>query len=129
MSSNDSTVERPTTLNLKPPKLELTDIQGITNNEDQEYVQIKPMHKSFSEPDILSSGGKDKLSVPSRSEKRSFSSPYILEGYRKKSLYQDMPQKKEHYSLFFLGPNNRIRRLAITITEAKYPFHLKVKFC
>lgn len=122
--SSEEIKERPKTLNLKPPILELNDINGISKDDGQEYVQIKPMQKSFSENDMLS-GEKDKLSVPSHSTgKRSFSSPYILEGSRKKSLYVDMLQKKEYYSLFILAPNNRIRRLAIAITEAKYPFHV-----
>jgi hypothetical protein len=95
------------------------------NDEEQQYIQLKPMHKSFSEPSILSPN--EQAMFPKQSQdKRSYSSPYILEGYGKKSLTDEMPTKKEYYSLFCLGPTNPIRRLAITITDAKYPFHF---FC
>ncbi|XP_066923067.1 muscle calcium channel subunit alpha-1-like isoform X2 [Clytia hemisphaerica] len=114
-------MERPNTLSIaKRGKDETTPKYGV---EEEQYIQLKPLaiHKSYSEPNILSPkvdqlGGEG----VGLSDRRSYSSPYILEGYqKKKSLTDDIPVKKEYYALFCLSPSNPIRRLAINITEAK----------
>ena len=132
----ESKRDRPKTLNLQPPKFEFHEMSETTDyhqtqtpDDEKAYIQIQPLQKYYSAPNMLSVTspyGQNPSPVPPRTdmEQRSLSSPYILEGYSKrKSIYQDLPQKKEYYSLFFLGPRNPIRRLAVYITEAKYPFH------
>lgn len=115
--------KRPTTLILNPPMVEVDSAESLEqDDEDGQYTQIKPMHESVSESNILSVPKDTSSFSTPLEEKRTLSSPYILDGYRKKSLYTDLPQKKEYYSLFLLSPTNPVRRLAICITEAKYPF-------
>ena len=121
---------RPTTLDI-PLSAPIATVEQSSrlrddeNEEDSQYIQLKPMHKSYSEPNMLAASPREAAGFhDSLHEKRSYSSPYILEGYSRKSISEDMPVKKEYYALFCLGPKNPIRRAAINITESKYPFHL-----
>lgn len=103
-----------------------------TNNklaeEERQYIQLKPLRnqKSFSEPVLSPNLNKDGDVITSglSNSKRSNSSPFVLGGYisSRRSVANEMPITKEYYSLFCLGPKNPIRRLAISITESKYPF-------
>ena len=116
--------------------------QNTTNNnnkladKERQYIQLKPLRnqKSFSEPVLspnLTKDGDDDVIMRDEfsNNKRSNSSPFVLEGYissRRSVAVNEMPITKEYYSLFCLGPTNPIRRLAINITDSKYPFLL---FC
>lgn len=122
-------MERPDFLNFS----EITEpsSQSSTNKlaeEERQYIQLKPLRnqKSFSEPVLSPNPDKDGNVITSglSNNKRSNSSPFVLGGYisSRRSVATEMPITKEYYSLFCLGPTNPIRRLAINITESKYPF-------
>ena len=81
------------------------------DEEDETYKQIKPMHKSYSDPNLLSNNVK----------KYAYSKEFQLKDF-KGVRPNGGHGKKEYSSLYILGPRNRIRVLAKRITESKYPF-------
>ena len=113
---------------------EITKASREENIDEEEherhYIQLKPLRnqKSFLSEPILSPNPKDgAITNGFSNNKRSHSSPFVLGGYiSRRSVADEMPITKEYYSLFCLGPKNPIRRLAINITESKYPF---LKLC
>ena len=138
-------MERPDFLDFSEITDQPPSSQNTTNNnnnklaDEERYIQLKPLRnqKSFSEPvlspNFAKDGDDDGDEIITRggfsNNKRSNSSPFVLEGYissRRSVAVNEMPITKEYYSLFCLGPTNPIRRLAINITDSKYPFLL---FC
>ncbi|XP_057290676.1 voltage-dependent calcium channel type A subunit alpha-1-like isoform X2 [Hydractinia symbiolongicarpus] len=79
---------------------------------EEQYKQIKRIHKSYSDPNLLASTARS-----IRRTKRSQSAPYQLKDFRGSN--GEVMGKNQYYSLCCLGPRNPIRALATLITESK----------
>lgn len=92
--------------------------------KELQYIQLKPLSKPVLFPKPQHNG---EIVVNGKAtNKRSDSSASVLGGVysSKRSVADDLQPTKEHYSLFCLGPKNPVRRLAINITESRYPFQI-----
>ena len=84
------------------------------DKEEEQYKQIKPMSKSYSDPNLLDS---------SNERSYGYSKEFQLKDFKGVSRQSNAAHiKKEYSSLYILGPRNRIRVLAKRIVDSKYPF-------